>query len=99
MSLGPMMFGRRRKRLADTELYIGPATQRVYEIRKQLRAASTALDKGRCIDASMHLYEARDMMRGRDVGSDTRMWLADEKQRLKTECRVNLGARKRRRPR
>ena len=84
---------RRRKRFADTELYIGPETKRFRDIRKHLREASTALDKGRCPDAALHLHEARDLMkRGIDVGVDTRDWFTDESQRLKKSCRVNLAA-------
>jgi hypothetical protein len=95
------MFGRRRKRLADAhELYIGPETKRFRDIRKHLREASTALDKGRCPDAALHLHEARDLMKqGRhDVGADTRNWLADENQRLVKSCRTTFGTRARQPP-
>jgi hypothetical protein len=89
------MFGRHRKRLADHELYIGPETKRFHDIRKHLRQASTALDKGRCPDAALHLHEAQDLMkRGRDVGADTRDWFTAENQRLKKSCRTSFGTRK-----
>jgi hypothetical protein len=89
------MIGGRRKKLADaSELYIGPETKRFREVHKQIRAASDALDSGRCMDASMHLIEAQDLMKaGRsDVGAETRNLLADEKRRLKQSCHLNLAA-------
>jgi hypothetical protein len=87
-------MARRRRKLADaSELYIGPETKRFREIRKQLREASNALDRGKCTDAAMHLHEAHDMMkRGLDVGTDTRGWYAAEKRRLQTSCRLDLAA-------
>lgn len=89
---------RTRKKLADHELYIGPETKRAYEIHKQIRAASAALDRRKCTDATMHLYEAHDMMsRGRDVGPRMRALFNEEKRRLQSTCRVNFAARMRRR--
>jgi len=94
---GDVMLGRRHKRFADPELYIGPETKRFYDIRKHLREASTALDKGRCPDAALHLYEVQDLLaRGRDVGADTRDWFATETRRLKKSCRTSFGTRARR---
>jgi hypothetical protein len=95
------MLGRRRKRFADaSELYIGPETKRFRDIHKHLREASAALDRRRCPDAALHLYEAQDLMkRGRDVGAETRERFAEESQRLQKSCRTSFGTRKRSRTR
>lgn len=66
---------------------------RFYAIRRHLREASNALDRKRCMDAAMHLHEARDLMKPRfDPGTETRTWYEDEKARLQASCRLSFAA-------
>lgn len=96
-----MLFGRRRKRLADaSELYIGPHTKRFREVQKHLRQSEEAVDRGRCPDAMIHLYEAHELMQIKpDVGVDMHQRYADVKRQIKASCRTSFAARHPRRRR
>lgn len=93
------------RRLKNTSCRVGLGRDTIsskidwlYETRRQIREASYAIDRKRCMDAAMHLHEARDIMKTKvEPGRETREWYDDEVDRLKTDCKLNLGASRRRR--
>jgi hypothetical protein len=99
--VGTVIAARRRKRQRRRGLGRETRTSKIdwfYETRRQIREASLALDKKRCMDAAMHLTEARDIIDTKvQPGRETREWYDDEVDRLKTTCKLNLGASRRRR--